>query len=194
MNKEKKRIGIFGGSFNPIHIGHIEMANLAILELNLDLLYIVPVGTPCHRCDREFASGKDRFNMVKLAFKDNSKIIPCDYEISSEEISYTYDTLLKIQNIHPNSLIFEIIGEDSAEYLHTWKNYEKMKKLCEFAYFKRKGYRSNNSELLEISSPLFNVSSTTIRENIKNNKPLGEFLISEVEEYIRNNKLYELLI
>ena len=189
-NNNIKKIGIFGGSFNPIHRGHMEMANLAIEKLDLDRLYLVPVGIPCHRCDNNFVSGQDRMAMIKLVCLKNKKLFPCDYEIISEKVSYTYDTLLKIAEIHPDSLIYEIIGEDSAEYLTSWKNYEKMVDLCKFVFFKRKGYQSTIDGLLTIEAPLFNISSTLIREKIKNNEPLEDYITPEVEKYIREHNLY----
>ena len=191
INKNNiEKIGIFGGSFNPIHRGHIDMANRAITKLDLDRLYIVPVGNPSHRCSNNFVSGYDRMAMIKLVCLNNKKLYPCDYEINSEKISYTYDTLLKIAKKHPNSLIYEVIGEDSAEYLTSWKNYDKMTDLCKFVFFKRKGYRSTTDGLMTIEAPLFDLSSTLIREKIKNNEPLDKYIIPEVEEYIRKNKLY----
>jgi len=190
MNEKKERIGIFGGSFNPIHRGHIEMINLAIKELKLERLYLVPVGTPCHRCDKEFASGTHRLKMAVLASNHHPKIYPCDLEVNSKKTSYTYDTLLQISKLHPNSIIYEIIGEDSAEYLHKWKNYDKMKEICEFVYFRRHGYKSTSKDIISIEAPLFHVSSTMIREKIKNNEPLDEYLTPEVEGYIKENKLY----
>ena len=189
-NKIIEKIGIFGGSFNPIHRGHIEMADLAIKELNLDKLYIVPVGTPSHRCNKEFVSDHHRMAMVKLACSKNKKLFPCDYEIKSEKVSYTYDTLLKIVENHPDSLIYEIIGEDSAEYLTSWKNYNEMVDLCKFVFFKRKGYCSTTNGLLTIEAPLFDLSSTMIREKIKNNEPLDKYIVPEVEEYIKEHRLY----
>lgn len=189
-NKIIEKIGIFGGSFNPIHRGHIEMADLAIKELNLDKLYIVPVGTPSHRCNKEFVSDHDRMAMIKLACSKNKKLYPCDYEIKSEKVSYTYDTLLKIVETHPDSLIYEIIGEDSAEYLTSWKNYNEMVDLCKFVFFKRKGYYSTTNGLLTIEAPLFDLSSTMVREKIKNNESLDKYIVPEVEEYIKEHRLY----
>jgi len=189
-NKIKKKIGIFGGSFNPIHRGHIEMADLAIKKLDLDILYIVPVGIPAHRCDTNFVSGHARIAMIKLTCLKNKKLQPCDYEINSKKVSYTYDTLLKIVEKHPDSFIYEIIGEDSAEYLTTWKNYEKMVDLCKFVVFKRKGYKSTTNGLMTIEAPLFDLSSTMIREKIKNNEPLDKYIVPEVEEYIKKHRLY----
>ena len=191
MNNNYKKIGIFGGSFNPIHRGHIEMADLAIKKLDLDILYLVPVGTPCHRSDKKFVSGKDRIKMIELSLLKNTKLYLCDYEVNTNKISYTYDTLLKIAKNHPRSIIYEIIGEDSAEYLNQWKNYDKMKELCQFVFFKRGGYFSNNSEILVIESPLFDVSSTLIRKKIESKKPLEKYLIPEVIEYIKEHELYK---
>jgi len=186
-----ERIGIFGGSFNPIHRGHIEMANIAIKKLDLDKLYLVPVGNPAHRCDKNFASGIDRLKMVELSCIGDERLIPCDLEVNSKDTSYTYDTLLKIKEKHPKAIIYEIIGEDSAEYLHKWKNYDKMCKLSKFVYFKRRGYNSINSEIMGIKAPLFNVSSTIIREKIQNEEPVKDYLLKNVEEYIKDKKLYK---
>ncbi|MEI6857928.1 nicotinate-nucleotide adenylyltransferase [Psychrilyobacter sp.] len=189
-NNNIKKIGIFGGSFNPIHRGHIEMANFAIEKLNLDRLYLVPVGTPSHRSDTNFASGSDRMAMVKLACSNNKKLYHCNYEITSEKVSYTYDTLLKIAENHPDSLIYEIIGEDSAEHLTSWENYREMIDLCEFVFFKRKGYCSTTNGLLTIEAPLFNISSTLVRAKVKNKESLENYITQEVEEYIREHNLY----
>ncbi|HAS80334.1 MAG TPA: nicotinate (nicotinamide) nucleotide adenylyltransferase [Fusobacteriaceae bacterium] len=191
MDNNIKKIGIFGGSFNPIHMGHIKMANLAVKKLDLDRLYIVPLGIPSHRCNNNFISGYHRMSMIKLICLKNKKLYPCDYEISSRKVSYTYDTLLKIVKRHPDSLIYEIIGEDSAEYLTSWKNYEEMIELCKFVFFKRKGYRSTTDGLLTIESPLFNISSTLIREKIKNNESLKNYITPEVEKYIKKYRLYK---
>jgi nicotinate-nucleotide adenylyltransferase len=128
--------------------------------------------------------------MTVLASKDQPKVSPCDLEINTTKVSYTYDTLLQISESHPDSIIYEIIGGDSAEHLHQWKNYKKMKELCKFAYFKRKGYSSTSQDIISIEAPLFHVSSTLIREKITNNEPLGQYLTPEVEEYIKENKLY----
>lgn len=189
-NNNIEKIGIFGGSFNPIHRGHIEMANIAIEKFNLDRLYIVPLGTPSHRPNTNFASGSKRMAMVKLACSNNKKLYPCDYEVVSKSVSYTFDTLLKIREEHPNSLIYEIIGEDSAEYLTSWKNYEKMIDLCKFIFFKRKGYCSTTDGLLTIEAPLFNISSTLIREKIKNKESLKDYITEDIEEYIIKHDLY----
>ena len=191
MSDNYKKIGIFGGSFNPIHRGHLEMADLAIKKLNLDILYIVPVGTPCHRSNKNFVSSKDRIKMLELSLAKNKKLSLCDYEINTDTVSYTYDTLLKIAKIHPRSLIYEIIGEDSAEYLNQWKNYDKMRELCQFVFFKRDGYSSNSNDALVIESPLFDVSSTLIRKKIKSKEPLENYLIPEVIEYIKKHRLYK---
>ncbi len=191
MRKPKKRIGIFGGSFNPIHIGHMQMAELAVEKLKLDLLYLVPVGNPSHKCSNELACEEDRLEMVKIACEEIEKLVPCDYEITTNKVSYTYDTLLKIIQLHPNSDIFEIIGEDSAEYLCQWKNYNEMKKLCQFVFFKRKGYNAQSKNIKIIDSPIFNVSSTIIREKISKNKSIEGLVNKKIITYILEKNLYK---
>lgn len=184
------KVGIFGGSFNPIHNGHIEIISSAIKDLNLDKIYIVPVGKPSHKEEVEMASKEDRYKMVQLALGKMEKVIVSRIEIDKKKTSYTYDTLKDIKRREKNSKIFEIIGEDSAYYLEKWKNYRKMKKMCIFAYVARKGKKIQGENLLKIEMPLYKVSSTEIRKKIVEKGKIEGLVPKSVEDYIRIKKLY----
>lgn len=186
------KIGIYGGSFNPIHFGHIKIATYVLEKLNLDKVLIIPVGTPSHR-ENNLVSGGYRLKMCQLAFKNYKNIEISDIEIKNDSISYTIDTLKKIQKLYgKENEFFEIIGEDSADYFSEWKDYKKILEKSKVVVLKRKGYKSllQDKNLIYLDSPLFNVSSTLVRENLKNGKDINEFLPKEVVEFIKENKLY----
>ncbi len=192
------KVGIYGGSFNPPHLGHEQVAKFVIDELKLDELVIVPVGTPSHR-ENNLASCDDRLAMCKLAFEKISKVAVSDIEIRDEKVSYTYDTLMNIKKLYSEQTEFyEIIGEDSACYFDKWKEYRKIFDEAHVVVLKRKGCniddinRELKDKFIYLDSPYFNFSSTEIRERVKNNfSNLDEYVSEDVSEYIREKKLYK---
>jgi nicotinate-nucleotide adenylyltransferase len=186
------KIGIYGGSFNPIHNGHIYIAKFIVENLGLDKLIIIPVGNPSHR-ENILIDGKLRLEMCKIAFKNEEKIEVSDIEINSNELSYTYDTLLKIINLYPENEYFEIIGEDSGAYFHKWKNYKEILKLAKVVVLQREGYTTaiKDSNLLQIKNPFLNFSSTRIRESISKEETIENMVPKEIDEFIKVNKLYK---
>ncbi|WP_047384286.1 MULTISPECIES: nicotinate (nicotinamide) nucleotide adenylyltransferase [unclassified Cetobacterium] len=185
------KVGIYGGSFNPIHNGHVYIAKLVLEELKLDKLLIIPVGNPSHR-ENLLLDGKLRLEMCRLAFENERKIEVSDIEISSDEVCYTYDTLLKVMELYPDCEYFEIIGEDSGAYFQKWKNYEEILKLSKVVILQRKGYETTlkNSNIIHIKNKFFNFSSTEVRDAIKEGKTIACMVPSKVERFIKNNKLY----
>lgn len=186
------KIGIYGGSFNPIHNGHIFIAKYVTKALKLDKLLIIPVGIPSHR-ENTLVDGEVRIKMCKEAFKNEKKIEVLDIEIKSKKLCYTYDTLLKIRELYKNSEIYEIVGGDSAENFTSWKNYEEILKLSKIVIFKRKGYKSNlpKEKVIEIETSYLPYSSTEIRNKIKNGKRIDEDVPKEVEKIIVEKGLYK---
>lgn len=201
------KIAIFGGSFNPIHNGHISMVKYLLENYNFDRILIVPIGIPSHKENR-LASGKNRVEMCRLAFQNMTAVEITSLEVEEKKISYTIDTLMKIKELYPKSEIFEIIGEDSAYNFHLWKEYEKILQECQILVFRReiKGRESigerkeiikKNFEKFEIlKAPYFPFSSTEIRRRLKvwnrdgEDKLLKEMLSDPVLDYIKVNKLY----
>lgn len=185
------KIGIFGGSFNPIHNGHLIMAEYIREACHLDKILIIPCGKPCHR-EHNYVSDNDRINMINLAIESNIYFELSDIEINSTKTSYTYDTLVNLKKLYPNDEFYEIIGEDSADYLTTWKNYEEMLKLCKFIVFKRRGfnYEPEHKNIKVLDSPYIEISSTMIRDSIKNQKSVKYLLPDSLIKYITTNNLY----
>ncbi len=185
------RVGIYGGSFNPIHTGHLLIAEYVREEMKLDKIFFIPVGIPSHR-DNDLVNPEYRLEMVKRACSTNENFEVLDIEIREEKTNYTYDTLVKLINLYPGYEFYEIIGEDSADYLHTWKNYKKMLEMTKFIVLKREkiGYESRHKNIIVLNSPEVEISSGKIRERLEEGKGIKYLVHEEVEKFIMERKLY----
>lgn len=191
------RIAIYGGSFNPIHIGHEKIVDYVLNNLNMDKIIIIPVGIPSHR-ENNLEQSDTRLKICKEIFKGNKKIEVSDIEIKSEGKSYTYDTLLKLMDLYgENNEFFEIIGEDSLKSLKTWKNYEELLKICKFIVFRRKDDKNiqideeflNNKNIIILENEYYDISSTEIRNMVKNNEDISAFVNKKVKKLIEKEYL-----
>ncbi len=197
-----KKIGIFGGTFNPIHIAHTTIADIFVKQLELDICFFIPTFiSPFRQNEANQASAEDRLAMAKLAISNNSKFQIDDFEIQQQGISYTINTILHFKAKFPDSIIYLLIGGDQAEHFDNWYNWQEIlyhAKLC-IAQRPLVDYSSNsifmklaiNSEMpIIIDTPLMEISSTQIKENIKQHKPTAGLLKEEVAEYIQRKGLY----
>ncbi len=191
------RIAIYGGSFNPMHIGHEKIVDYVLNNLNMDKIIIIPVGIPSHR-ENNLEQSDTRLKICKEIFKRNKKIEVSDIEIKSEGKSYTYDTLLKLMDLYgENNEFFEIIGEDSLKSLKTWKNYEELLKICKFIVFRRKDDKNiqideeflNNKNIIILENEYYDISSTEIRNMVKNNEDISAFVNKKVKKLIEKEYL-----
>ena len=191
------RIAIYGGSFNPMHIGHEKIVDYVLDNLNMDKIIIIPVGIPSHR-ENNLEQSYTRLKICKEIFKGNKKIEVSDIEIKSEGKSYTYDTLLKLMDLYgENNEFFEIIGEDSLKSLKTWKNYEELLKICKFIVFRRKDDKNiqideeflNNENIIILENEYYDISSTEIRNMVKNNEDISAFVNKKVKKLIEKEYL-----
>ena len=191
------RIAIYGGSFNPMHIGHEKIVDYVLNNLNMDKIIIIPVGIPSHR-ENNLEQSDTRLKICKEIFKGNKKIEVSDIEIKSEGKSYTYDTLLKLMDLYgENNEFFEIIGEDSLKSLKTWKNYEELLKICKFIVFRRKDDKNiqidkeflYNKNIIILENEYYDISSTEIRNMVKNNEDISAFVNKKVKKLIEKEYL-----
>ena len=191
------RIAIYGGSFNPMHMGHEKIVDYVLNNLNMDKIIIIPVGIPSHR-ENNLEQSDTRLKICKEIFKGNKKIEVSDIEIKSEGKSYTYDTLLKLMDLYgENNEFFEIIGEDSLKSLKTWKNYEELLKICKFIVFRRKDDKNiqideeflNNKNIIILENEYYDISSTEIRNMVKNNEDISAFVNKKVKKLIEKEYL-----
>lgn len=195
------KIGIFGGSFNPVHLGHFQMIKTVFEKMKLDKIIIVPVGVPSHR-ENNLIEGKNRLEMCRLAFQEMEKVEVSDIEIENKERSYTYDTLMKLKVNHLNAEFYEIIGEDSANYFIQWKNYEEILKNSKVIVLKRKNEKQIEKksslelekikkDFIYLENKYFDYSSTKIRKTIKLGESVRGMMPNLVEKYIKDNNLYD---
>ncbi len=193
-------IALYGGSFDPIHIGHLITATNAVETYNLDKVIFIPSHiTPLKDRDLE-ASDTDRFEMIQRSIKNNSKFIVSDYEINNDGVSYSYNTVKYFKDIYRDKKIYFIIGTDRAKDLKKWYNIEELSKLVTFIFVARDGekledivenddfYKGIDYEIM--ISPIIEISSSLIRNRIKQNKKIDYMVTDECKSYIEELSLY----
>lgn len=191
------RIGIFGGSFDPPHIGHLIIAELACEQLGLDKVIFVPAYLPPHKVGSHRSSPHHRLQMTKIAVKGNPRFAVSDIEIQREGISYTVDTLRYYKKKYPKSKLFLLIGGDNYAQFVTWKSPDVIAKLASLAVYPRLGYDTTvlphsyfGKEYLLQGNKL-DLSSTEIRKRVFTGKTSRYVVPEKVELYIVKNRLYK---
>ena len=200
------RIGIYGGSFDPIHYGHLLLAEICRESLSLEQVIFIPAATPPHKLDREISSDKHRLSMVELATSGNLNFKVSSRELDRGGVSYTFQTLEEITSERPEDELYFLMGADSLDDFHTWKNPERICELAIPAVVSRpdsdvidleKFAPFASAERLEqikkatVDFPLIDLSSTQIRDNVRSGKSIRYMLPRPVELYISANKLYQ---
>lgn len=187
------KIGILGGTFNPIHNGHIRLAKDARSKLDLDKVIFIPSYAPPHKSSEGIVSPQDRLHMVKLAIKDESGLEASDIEIKLKGTSYSINTIKELKREYGDGVeIFFIAGSDYADELDTWKDIEDLKRLCNFIIATRPGYKLEeeppNTTAIEVDTP--DISASQIRELVKGGEGFEEHLPKKVSSYIKDKRLY----
>lgn len=201
QGRQALRAGIYGGAFNPVHNGHINLAKRFIEIARLDKLFVVPTSVPPHKSGDSLVSGEDRLNMLSLAFEDNDKIEISDAEFKRQGKSYTYDTVMQFRKEYPNADFYLLVGQDQFLSFDKWYRFQDILKettLCTAAR------EENSKELLfefaENTLGISNciiadfepivVSSSEIRDKIKNSESVQSLAPQKVLDYIENKELY----
>ena len=193
------KTAVFGGTFDPVHTGHIRMAQSAIDEFGLDKLIIVPNANPPHKRNEVNTDYCHRYNMLCLAFKNMDKVEVSDYESLEDRYYYSLYTMRHFREIYGEDTCM-IIGGDSLLSLHLWYGYEQFIKENKLIVFTRdddkpvteavETYRRDGACIFKASMPPIDVSSTEVRKFLTNGKIKDGTLSSEVIEYIKQEKLY----
>jgi len=192
------KIGIYGGTFNPIHNGHISVAIQVKEKLGLDKIVFVPTGIAPHKDNGEFVSKTHRYNMTALAIDGLFDI--SDVEVKTDRVCYAIDTIKVLQNIYKNDKLYYIIGADSLLSFTKWKNPIELFNILHIVAVDRdnKDIETKADEYRELYGaditichiePI-DISSTIIRHNIKFNKSISDLVPKKVEDYIKQNNLY----
>ncbi len=199
-----KKVGIMGGTFNPIHIGHLMAAEAARDEFSLDEVLFIPTGHPPHK-NGEVAPSEYRLAMAKLAIQSNPYFNLSSIETDREGTTYTVDTLRLLLKQYPeNYSFYYIIGGDTLMELDTWRQFDRVSTMCSFIVYKRPGISVEEMELkakelterfsaniLYSKGSAVDVSSTDIREKLKKDKTVRYLIPDSVLYYINRNNLYK---
>lgn len=200
-----KRLGIMGGTFNPIHKGHLALARAAMKEFSLDRIIFIPSGAPPHKDLAEIIDKEYRYQMVKRAIKGKRKYSVSRIELDSEGFSYAVDTFRKLRRKYGKKpKLFYIMGLDSINEILEWKKPLMLFKLCEFIVGTRPGTKIRTFRRLVKFPPLQkevdkihlmelreNISASEIRQRLKTNKSVRRFVPGVVESYIKKHRLYK---
>jgi nicotinate-nucleotide adenylyltransferase len=217
---KRERIGILGGTFNPVHNGHLKAAAVARKRFSLDRVLFIPSFIPPHKESADIASPEERLRMVELAIRGRSAFIPSAVEIRAKGKSYSILTLSRIKKLHPRAWTFFILGVDAFLEIETWREWERVLQRCLFIVVTRPGYRLREAEkVLDVAyrsqiryvsrmekvrkhwflgSRIFllpidapDISSTEIRRRIRDGRPITGLVPAAVEAFIHKHRLYQ---
>jgi len=199
-----KKIGVMGGTFNPIHIGHLMIAEQSRKKFELDKVIFVPTGSPPHKDERKLAKALDRYIMTILATSDNNNFMVSDIETNRNGTSYTVDTLELLSKKYNDSELFFITGADSILDIENWKDTNKLLNKCTFIAATRPGYNVGNvmdqirkleekynKKISYLTIAPVDISSTQIRKRIFEGQTIKYMTPDPVINYIYNKKLYK---
>ena len=186
------RIGILGGTFNPVHNGHINLAVGAMRKLMLDSVIFVPAKIPPHKINRNILLAKERYKMTSIAIKGLPHFAVSDYEIKSRGTSYSVRTLKVFRKkFGKKTEIFFITGSDSLAQLKAWKHLDRIMKLANFVVANRPGHRIRAVKgVIMINIPNVDISSSDIRQRIKKGLSVKKLIPGNVLKYINKKGLY----
>lgn len=190
------KLGILGGTFNPIHTGHLLIAQDAMDAARLDRVIFIPSATPPHKPLDGNVSAAHRLRMVKLAIAGDQRFAVDDLEIQRGGKSYSVDTLTELRRRHPRAHFYFIIGADSLAELHLWKDARQLVKLCRFIAATRPGFPPKPARLPGLRYRLLNVhpcaiASRDIRARLARGQSIRYLVPERVVRYIRRYKLYQ---
>jgi nicotinate-nucleotide adenylyltransferase len=187
-------IGLYFGSFNPIHNGHLIIANHIAENCAVDKVWFVLSPHNPLKETRSLLNEYDRLHLVKLAIKDNPKFSASDIEFKLPKPSYTIDTLTYLREKYPTNTFSVIMGSDSFQNIHRWKNFEYLIANYSIIVYNRPSFpitNTYNATLTILDAPMLDISATYIREQIKQGKSIRYLAPIEVSDYILENKYYQ---
>lgn len=197
--------GILGGTFDPIHNGHLNIAYEAIERLKLDKMLFIPTGNPPHKTDKVVTDAIIRYKMVEKAIKDEPIFEIDNYEIHRRGLSFTYKTLEYLKEKEPDTQWYFISGADCLVEMENWKNINRILELCNFVVFNRPGYskeqlekqrekieKQYNRDIILLDLPLMDISASYIRKRVRQGNSISYLVPASVSEDIARLRLYDL--
>lgn len=200
MDGTEQRVGLLGGTFDPIHHGHLLVAECAAHKFELDRVVFIPAGDPPHKQEQKITGAGDRYLMTLLATIHNANLTVSRLEIDKPGLSYTLDTVREFQDQYPEIKFYFITGADSILEISTWKQPKKLLSTVEFIAASRPGYSLSDLDkevydkyqhrIHPLQVPRLDISSTNIRQRVAEGRPIKYQLPEEVEMYIKKHGLY----
>jgi nicotinate-nucleotide adenylyltransferase len=201
--KRKRKIGILGGTFNPIHLGHLLIAQDAVEQLDLDRVKFIPSATPPHKKYEGNATAAQRLAMVRLAIRGSARFELDDIEVRRSGTSYSVDTLTSLRRRDPQAQFYFIIGADSLQELHRWRDVERLVRLCTFVTVPRSSFElgpvvdpkvdaATRRRLLQhvLRGHACDIASRDIRARVARGESIRYLVPDAVLRYIKRHKLY----
>jgi nicotinate-nucleotide adenylyltransferase len=192
---EKKRTGLYFGSFNPIHIGHMIIASYMVEFTDLDdVMLVISPHNPLKE-KKSLLADHHRLALANIAVEDEPRVRTTNVEFKMPQPSYTIDTIIRLEEKYPGRKFILIAGTDIFPTFHKWKNYDELLKKCQIYVYNRPGYSLGNYEghpnIKVFDAPLMEISSSFIRKSIAEGKDMRYFLPERVYRYIREMHFYE---
>ena len=197
------RVGVLGGTFDPVHLGHLAIAEEVRIKLDLDRVIFIPAGQPRLRADEYLTPAIDRLRMVELAIGDNPRFQVCDIEIQRSGPTFTVDTLVELgQRLDPDTSLYFIVGADILGQFHRWKDPEKVLEACHLVVVSRAGHQDDDwpewfqgadsakDKVTQLEIPMVDISGTEIRRRASLGESVRHLVPDLVAEYIQDRKLY----
>lgn len=197
------KIGILGGTLDPIHLGHLMIAQTALEQLFLEKVIFMPSGNPPHKDYQNITEAYKRLAMVKLAIDGNNSFVCSDFELKRDGIIYTSDTLALLKDMYKEAEFYFIMGADSLFAIETWHKPEKIFKLCNIVVADRDLLNTDlikkidelkvryNASIFYIKSPMIHISSSYIRDCVKNGMSIRYLVGNNVADYIDKHNIYK---
>ncbi|MBQ7107245.1 MAG: nicotinate-nucleotide adenylyltransferase [Clostridia bacterium] len=197
-----ERIVVFGGTFNPIHLGHVEIVKQIAALNGVTKVMIIPARVPPHKVCTDLACDADRLEMCRIALADIEKVFVSDIELLRDGKSYTVDTLKRIKRENPSAKLSLVVGGDMVVTFTEWHKYDEILDVADIIAVRRVGIDNDlfdtavknlinmDGRINVLKSTILDISSTEIKKNINNDAFLKTFLHEGVVEYIKQNGLY----
>ena len=196
-----QKIGLFGGSFNPPHLGHLHLAEVLQQTLMLDKVLLIPAKKPPHKSDKAYAPAEDRLKMCQIMAETHDWLHTSDFELRQEQVSYTYYTAKYFKETYPDDKFFLLVGSDMLTSFTEWFRWQEILQMVSLACIAREQNEYENivpcaeklrqtGEIYLVNAEIFTVSSTKIRDMLRKNQNCSCYLPEKIVKYIKERNLY----
>ena len=193
------KVGLYGGTFDPIHIGHLLLAEWTRVKLNLNKIIFLPALIPPHKQDHAITKPQSRLQMVQLAIQENPYFQASDFEIEKGDISYSIETILRFKELYhlSNRQLYFLVGADSIIDFPAWRAPDKILQNCRVVVYRRPNFdlltaqTKYMSKVIQIDNPIIEISSSDIRQRVSKGYSIKYLVPYCIEEFIFNNALYK---